>query len=152
MVKCSIPRCGQESTEAQKCLLKLCKPHQDRYLKAERRRLSAAKSMSAASAVTFVSTWVQMVDLELFNSIVAPPPEPRPSSPSYPGYAPRKIDPLPEQATRAGQVAIAKREAEQQLLERQLAAETADFNRGQRQVLEVELKVRRATEAKKAKP
>jgi hypothetical protein len=139
--------------------LKFCEPHQDRYLKAERRRLRAAKSMSAPHAATFISTWVQMVDAELLNSGVGAqsfdgvwvPEGTEPPRPSYPGYTPRKAGPLPEHATRAGQAAIAKRAAERDLLERKLAAETADFNRGQRQVLELELKTKRAAETKKAK-
>jgi hypothetical protein len=119
--------------------------------------------MSAPHAVTFMSTWIQMVDAELLNSGVGAqkgvmsvdgvwvPEGTEAPRPSYPGYTPRKAGPLPEHATKAGQAAIAKRQAEQELLERKLAAETAEFNRGQRQVLELELKTRRAAEARRKK-
>jgi hypothetical protein len=111
---------------------------------------------------------MQMIDLELLNSgqggqkgrwetvdgleVWVPESGARPTPrPSYPGY-PQKRAELPEHATREGQARIAKREAEQQLLEQRLAAETAEFHRGQRMVLELELKTKRATEAmRKAK-
>jgi hypothetical protein len=113
------------------------------------------------------ATWVQMVDLELLNQghggqrgrwetvdgaeVWVPEGEPKPR-PSYPGYPRKAPERLPEAAYPEGQRAIAKRVAEQQLLEQRLAAETEAFQRGQRQVLELELKTKRATEAmRKAK-
>jgi hypothetical protein len=128
------------------------------------------QALGPAQQRSWQATWLQMVDLELLNVGIGAQrgdwkmidgvdvwvpigTEPRPSQPaSYPHYSARPPGPLPEHATKAGQAAIAKRLAEQELLERKLAAEISDFSRGQRQVLELELKVKRATEAKKAKP
>lgn len=121
--------------------------------------------------------WMQMIDLELLNAghgaggvkgemkvvdgqeVWVPQAEiqPRPSAPTHPSavaeYA-RKTT-LPEHATQKGQSAIARRLAEEMLLERRLQAETAEFQRGQRAVLTQELKTKRETEllaaAKKAK-
>lgn len=124
------------------------------------------RALGPAQQRSWQATWIQVIDLELLHSgegaqsqkgdwkmvdgvdvwVPAGSEAPRPS---YPGYAVKKADPLPEHATRAGKAAIAKRIAEQELLERRLAAETADFNRGQRQVLELELKVKRETEARR---
>lgn len=102
---------------------------------------------------TWQAHWLQMIDLELQHSgkgLYAsevkeePKPKPRPSIPA-------KYALLPEHATPEGQMAIAKRAAEEQLLEQRLARETAEFAAGQRQVLQQELKVRREVEARKRK-
>lgn len=130
--------------------------------------VQAWASSSSAREQSWLATWLQMIDNEILNNPLSKffgaekgkwsddgktwIPEgsaaPRPSA--YPGYVTKPRDPLPEHATRAGQAAIAKRAAEQDLLERRLAAEIADFQRGQRQVLELELKVKREAELRAA--
>lgn len=149
---------------------KLTKGSKHHVVKARAAALIQAWAVSNNAKIkSWVATWVQMVDLELLNSgsglgvqkgrlsetgeFVPDGAEVR--LPSYPSYAKKKEAPLPEHATRAGQAAITKRVAEQELLERRLAAESADFIKGQRQVLELELKTKRAAElrasAKRAK-
>lgn len=170
-MKCTIPRCGEQSEGAserdQKHVpppLALCTPHQNRYRNDYRLHCSSFRqSHTEAQARSWQATWIQMVDLEMLNvgigaqrgewatvdgvDVWVPEGTAAPNA-SYPHYKARKPDPLPEHAYRSGQAAIAKREAEQQLLERKLAAETQEFNRGQRQVLELELKTKRATESR----
>lgn len=115
-----------------------------------------------ARTKSWVATWVQMVDLELLNDPSVkkvlgaqkvklsesgewvPDDGAKPSS--FPAYAKKKEGPLPEGATRAGQAAIAKRAAEEEALTKKLHADTVEFARGQRQLLEFELKGRRIAE------
>lgn len=130
------------------------------------------ESAKASRLMSWQATWVQMVDLELLNSgnalgtqkgrwqtidgeeVWVPdgstprPSAPRPSAP--PGSVKERYARLPEEATDAGKAAIAKRQAEENLLEQRLRHETAEFAKGQRQVLELELKMKREAERRRA--
>lgn len=114
-----------------------------------------------AHVKSWQNTWLMMVDMELLHAGhgggqrvretkegYVPEVDPNAPRPSVVGITPVPAmrTPPPESATRAGQAAIAKREAEQQLLERQLAADRAEYDRGRRMELELELKTKRATE------
>ena len=108
-----------------------------------------AEALSAWRLRSWQSHWLQQVDLELLYHS-DPPPE----RPSAPEVKPRAQEPLPLAATKVGQAVLAKRAAEEALLEQRLKAEVKEFAKGQRQVLELELKTKRAAEEvarKKAK-
>lgn len=118
-----------------------------------------------AHVKSWQNTWLQMVDLELLHAGhgggqrvretkdgYVPEVDSNAPRPSVTGITPVPAarTALPERATRDGQAAIAKREAEQQLLERRLAADRAEFDRGRRMELELELKTKRAVEIREA--
>lgn len=107
--------------------------------------------VNAGHVKSWMSTWLQMVDLEMLNAgngtqegLLLSPPKPSVS------ITPVKRTDLPEHATREGQAAIQKREAEQQLLEKKLAADRAEYERGRRMELELELKTKREAELRAA--
>lgn len=124
----------------------LCPPHRVRYGKAYARHWHQKSHLGDEKRyASWVATWLQQMDLELINEYVLPPERPRP----YPGYDLPPIV-LPEEATRPGQTAIAKRNKEQAAMERQLAQDIADYSRGRRMELEHELKMKRIEAQKEA--
>ncbi len=107
-------------------------------------RMDAVLQELAASGTlrSWQSTWIQMVDDEILNSLKEPSEPPKSSQPVSPPLV------LPEHATREGQAAIAKRKVEEDELEHKLKGDIAEFMKGQRQVLELELKTKREAEAR----
>jgi hypothetical protein len=127
----------------------LCAGHRTRFRKAHYKHFHGVSHLAEeARYATWVATWAQQMDAEL-ESDVRLPPEPPKSS--YAEYA-SKLANLPEHATQAGQAAIAKRNKEQAALEKQLAADAAEYARGRRMELELELKTKREAEKRKAVP
>ncbi len=142
-MKCLVPRCPTPGLDPQKqnIPIPLCKVHRDRYRKAYGRHWHSHGSHVGEEGryASWVATWLQQVDEELLNELSLPPER---TKPSYPGYSLPPVV-LPEEATRAGQTAIATRGNEQAALEAQLKADISDYARGRRMELEHELKMKR---------
>lgn len=137
MKKCSLANCPAEIETVDG----LCVSHDARCAKDFARRFPLGGD--SVQVESWRATWMQMVDAELLNAKSAAP-EP---SKGYSNYASRPVN-LPESATKAGQAALDKRAKEQNKLEAQLALDVADYARGRRMELELELKTKRAVAAR----
>lgn len=168
--------CGPHQNRYRKAYREHFQPMFDRLSKKRRRVVNgrpapsrpedvvAAWASGSSREKSWQATWLQMVDLELLNEgmggqkgtwekrdgVEVWVPEGSTPRPSYPGYARLPSGSLPEEAYPEGQAAIAKRNAEQRRLEQQLAADAAEYQRGRRMELELELKTKRLVEQRAA--
>lgn len=132
-MKCLIRHCSEPRDPRS---LHFCVLHGDRYIVDHRAHFDA-RAVTKAISDSWLATWIQMVDLELQNALVAPPAPPKSSYFTYP-----KIS-LPLVATKAGQVQVKRELKEMDLLEAQLALDVVEYTRGRRMELEYELREKR---------
>lgn len=154
---CFLPRCFGERTEGD-----FCGSHQAEYQAAlklhfgplatelqERWKIPRSKVWQRIDSVlqsehyahftSWRATWLQMVDNELLNAMTLPPEPPKSSY-----FKPHPPIVMPQEAYRAGQAKLAANAVERKKLEAQLDSDVADYRRGRRMELELELKTKSA--------